>query len=422
MKQHQPEIDELLDRAFAAISVGDREMAAALAGQVLAVDRTNTDAEDLLSAPVGAGEIRRLTIMFTDVVDSTVLSTRVEPEVYRTMVGRYRALVQSIVNRYEGHIASTHGDGLLAVFGHPVAHENDVMRAVQAGLDITREVAKLNAAALHRFGVGIAARAGVHRGGVYLDIAEDYVYGFATNLTAQLAGLAEPNTLVVSKAVERLIRGTFELEELPATLVKGVEDEVVHYRVVTERSSTALPLGPLVGRRRELAHLREQWSEAMTGTLHKPGIAFRGEAGIGKSRLVGAAAELAGEAGAVVLTLRGSPLHTDVGLHPVRRLLERRCEIGRTSSPAERLRSLATELERVSLEPGALIPLLAPVLGIVMTGRDAAPSDLPPSPSGCPTRSMRRCSRGCSSARRRHRCWRQQPPSVAAPIENCCWR
>ena len=99
-------IDELLDRAVAAINRGDRVTATAIAGHVLAVDENNADAGDLLASPGDEGEIRRLTIMFADLVDSTVLSTRVEPETYRLLVGRYRALVLGIVNRYEGHIGS----------------------------------------------------------------------------------------------------------------------------------------------------------------------------------------------------------------------------------------------------------------------------------------------------------------------------
>src|SRR6476659_6206890 len=132
-------IDELLDRAVAAINRGDRATATALAGQVLAADGANAEAEDLLAAPSDPGEIRRLTILFADLVDSTVLSTREEPETYRLLVGRYREQGLRAVNRYEGHIGSTQGDGLLAVFGHPIAHEDDVCRAVHAGLEITRE-------------------------------------------------------------------------------------------------------------------------------------------------------------------------------------------------------------------------------------------------------------------------------------------
>ena len=199
-------VDELLDRAVAAINRGDRMAATALAGQVLAADEGNAEAEDLLAVPGSSGEIRRLTILFADLVDSTALSTRVEPETYRMLVGRYRDQVLGIVDRYEGHVGSTKGDGLLAVFGHPTAHEDDVRRAVLAGLEITREVARLGEQAKRRFGVDIAVRVGVHRGLVYLDTAQDDVYGMAANLAARVSGLAPPGTVVVSDAVAPLDR------------------------------------------------------------------------------------------------------------------------------------------------------------------------------------------------------------------------
>ena len=138
----QPTIDELLDRAVGAINRGDRITADALAGRVLAVDGANRDAEDLLASPADSGEIRRLTMLVADLVDSTALSTRVDPEIYRTVVGGYRDIVRRIVTRFEGHIGSTKGDGLLAVFGHPIAHEDDAHRAVLAGID-NRKLARL---------------------------------------------------------------------------------------------------------------------------------------------------------------------------------------------------------------------------------------------------------------------------------------
>ena len=186
-------IDELLDRAVAAINRGDRASASALAAQVLAVDGSNAEAEglltdDALGAWESAGEIRRLTILFADLVDSTALSTRVEPETYRLVVGRYREQVLQIVERFEGHVCSTKGDGLLAVFGHPTAHEDDARRAVVAGIEITREVARISEAARRRFGIDIEVRVGVHRGPVHLDTAQDDVYGLAANLAARVWG------------------------------------------------------------------------------------------------------------------------------------------------------------------------------------------------------------------------------------------
>ncbi len=358
-------IDELLDRAVAAINRGDRAAATALAGQVLAADSANAEAEDLLAAPSDPGEIRRLTIFFADLVDSTALSTRVEPETYRLLVGRYREQVLRAVNRYEGHIGSTKGDGLLAVFGHPIAHEDDVRRAVQAGLEITREVARLSDQARRRFGIEINVRVGVHRGLVYLDTAQDDVYGLAANLAARVSGLAPPGAVVVSEAVEALIRNHFELEARPAAPVKGVEEPITYYRVVAERApSRRSGHGPLVGREEELAQLEQSWARAQAGTLSTPGVVFRGEPGIGKSRLAVAATQLVEACGSVVLELVGSPFHTDAGLHPVRTLLERRCGIDRDTDQAQRLRLLDNEIRTCGLDPQTTVPLLAPVLGI----------------------------------------------------------
>jgi class 3 adenylate cyclase len=357
-------IDELLDRAIRAINRGDRATADALAGRVLAVDETNIDAEELLAAPIDHGEIRRITILFADLVDSTELSTRIEPETYRTVVGRYRDEVLRIVNSYDGHVANTKGDGLLAVFGHPRAHENDAWRAVQAGLDITRDVGRLSARVRRRFGFDINARVGVHRGLVYLDTAQDDVYGFAANLAARMCSIADPGSVAVSEAVERLVRENFTFEVRPAQHVKGVEEPVVSYRPTAEREVTPVPAGPLIGRETELAFLETQWNGIVDGTQTNVAVAFRGEAGIGKSRLARAAIESAEQSDGAILELLGSPLHTEVGLYPIRKLLERRCQISRTAEPEERLRLLRTELESRSMDPHALVPLLAPVLGV----------------------------------------------------------
>jgi class 3 adenylate cyclase len=363
--QGEASIDELLDRAVRAINAGDRATANTLAGQVLSVDRGNPDAEDLLAAPPGYGEIRRLTIMFADLVDSTALSTRLEPEPYRTLVGRYRGEVLRIVDRYEGHISSTKGDGLLAVFGHPKAHENDVRRATAAGLEITRAVAHLSERAERKFGVAINVRVGIHRGLVYLDTDQDDVYGFGANLAARLCGLAEPGTVAVSDAVAPLVREVFELSARPAAPVKGVADLISHHQVLAERPKAPpqRPL-PLIGRDRERSCLEQSWRRARDGVLTTPGVVFRGEAGIGKTRLATEAAELVRSSGAPVIELIGSPLHADAGLHPVRMLLERRCGITRLTDGGERVRLLEAELHSCGLDAASTVPLLAPVLGV----------------------------------------------------------
>ena len=358
-------IDELLDRAVRAINEGDRVTATALAGQVLAVDRGNPEAEDLLATPAGYGEIRRLTILFADLVDSTALSTRLEPEMYHALVGRYRDEVRRIVERYEGHISSIKGDGLLAVFGHPRAHEDDVRRAVAAGLDITRAVRRLSERAERNFGVAVDVRVGVHRGLVYLDTHQDDVYGFAANLATRLCAAAEPGTVAASDAVVPLIRDSFELRTGAPVAVKGVDVPISPHQVLGERPE-APPRGspPLIGRDGERGWLQQSWQRARDGVLSSPCVLFRGEPGIGKTRLATEAAEIAKGSGGTVIELRGSPLHTDTGLHPVRRLLERRCGITRLTEGAERLRLLESELSSCALDPANTVPLLAPVLGI----------------------------------------------------------
>lgn len=358
-------IDELIDRAVSAINRGDRLTATALAGEVLAVDGSNADAEDLLAAPRDAGEIRRLTILFADLVDSTLLSTRVEPETYRSVVGRYREEVRRVVTRYEGHIGGTAGDGILAVFGHPIAHEDDVRRAVRAGMEVVADVARISDQAWRRFGIEVNVRVGVHRGLVYLDTAQDDVYGLAANLAARLSGLAPPGCVVLSAAVESLVRNDFELENRPAAPVKGVEELITHYRLLGERVTPPCPnRSPLVGRERERDYIKTTWEKARAGTLADSGLLFRGEPGIGKSRLAAEAANLVKRSAGVVLELAGSPRHIDVGLHPVRTLLERQCGIGRHTDTAQRLRLLEAEITARGLDPATAVPTLAPVLAI----------------------------------------------------------
>ena len=358
-------IDDLLDRAVGAINRGDRAVASALADQVLAVDHRNAEAEDLLRAPTDGGEIRRLTIVSADLVDATDLALRIEPETHRLLIGRFRDLVREVADRYEGHVASTRADGLLVVFGYPSAHEDDVHRAVQTGLDIARDVERLSDQAQRRFDATVEVRIGVHRGPVYLDHTQDDVYGLAVTLTAQVSALAPKGAVAVSHSVEPLIRKAFELERLPAAAMPGSDEVINPFRVLGERAyATVAPMGPLVGRDREFARLHKSWQRAQAGTLNIPAVVFRGEAGIGKSRLAATATELVQRDGGTVLELVGSPVHADVGLHPARLLLERRAGITRLTEPVRRLQLLEAEVRNLDLNPDTEIPLLAPILGL----------------------------------------------------------
>jgi class 3 adenylate cyclase/tetratricopeptide (TPR) repeat protein len=349
----------------AAINRGDRATATKLAGQVLTVDRDNTDAAGLLAAPAGSGEIRRMSMLFADMVDSTVLSTRLEPEDYRIVMGRYREDVQRIVDHFEGYTGLTAGDGQLVVFGYPRAHENDAQRAVAAALEITRAVTALSQLTRRRFGVDIAVRVGVHRGVVYLDTGKDEVYGLGANLASRVSSLAPPNSVVVSAVIAPLVRFGFDLAERPPAPVKGVDGLINHFLVVGERFAPDRVLrGPLVGRDAEMAKLRDAWEQAMAGALRTPGIVLRGDAGIGKSRLAGEAAVMVEGSGARAVELTGSPFHTSAGLHPVRALLQRHSGIKRDTGSAERIRLLEAHIDELGLDPTSFVPMLAPVVGL----------------------------------------------------------
>jgi len=188
-----------------------------------------------------AGDIRRLTVFFADLVGSTALSTQVEPETYRLVVGKYREQALEIVSQHGGQIGSIKGDGLLAGFGWSTTHDDDdASRAVRAGLDIAQAVGRLSDQSKRRFDFDVNVRVGVHRGLVYLDTnARDAFYGAAAAVATGLSGTAAPGAVVVSDAVATLIRNDFELEVSPPALVAGIDEPIARYRVVGEGKSAS---------------------------------------------------------------------------------------------------------------------------------------------------------------------------------------
>ena len=356
-------IDDLLDQAVVAVNAGDLATARQLAGQVLETDTANVDAEDLLAAAgPDTGELRRLTIMFCDLVGSTELSGRQDPEQYRKIVGRYIDALRAIIeDRYDGHIAKVHGDGVLAVFGYPTAHENDATRAVMAGLDILSAIDHLSHRATQAMAESLAVRVAVHKGLVYLDTKEDEIFGLAANVAARLQELANPGTLVVSSAIRKLVQGRFDTVDHGRHQVKGVDGPLATWRVAGERTdATYLGSGrprPLIGRDLELARLRAAWADRPSAVL------VTGEPGIGKTRLAEALAEDVGDR-ADVLRMTGSLLHMATELAPVRGVIERGCGIRREDDTATRLQRLRDHLAASGLAADELVPRIAPILGI----------------------------------------------------------
>lgn len=321
--------------------------------------------DDELAARVG--ELRRLTILYSDVVGSTELSGRWEPEPYRELMAKYRDACRTVIEeQFEGHIIQIQGDGILATFGFPAAHENDAERAVRAALALVRAVRELSAR-----GQGavepLEIRAAVHHGPLYIDIHEGQVYGLAANVGARLQAIAEPGTVVVSDEVRRLVGERFAIEPGPPQMVKGVPDPVVPFRVIHERRAVVQRAWatPLIERDRELERLRDAWAAAGTGAGEAPtAILVSGEAGVGKSRLVAAFTDEAAAGGAHIVELHGSPFHVDAGFHPVRTFIEHRSEIPEEADAETRLRLLTEQVVRLGLEPSGMVPLLAPLLDI----------------------------------------------------------
>jgi class 3 adenylate cyclase/tetratricopeptide (TPR) repeat protein len=327
-------------------------------------DAARSDGDELRAR---VGELHRLTIMFCDVVGSTELSGRWEPEAYRELMTRYRSACREVIeSEFEGHIVQIKGDGILAVFGFPVAHENDAERAVRAGLALVSAVGKLSPSDTS-VEQPLEIRVGVHNGPLYVDFDEDDVYGLAANVGARLQAIAAPGTVVLSDEVRRLVEDRFEIESGDPQMVKGVPDPLQPFRVVGERR---VPMQrswatPLVERDAELERLRQAWAEASAGAGERvAGVLISGEAGVGKSRLVAAFVDEASCGGARVLELHGSPFHSDAGFHPVRSLIEYRCGITDEADPAARVEHLAGEVASLGLDPSTALPLLAPLVGI----------------------------------------------------------
>jgi class 3 adenylate cyclase len=216
-------------------------------------------------------ERRQLTVLFCDLVGSTALSAKLDPEELRDVVRAYQETCTDVIRRYEGHIAQHMGDGLLVYFGYPAAHEDDAQRAMRAGLGILAELQSLNGRARHP----VRVRMGIHTGLVVVgEIGssakrETLALGETPNLAARLQALAEPDTVVISLATQRLVAGLFEDRELGPQDLKGIPAPTPVYQVLREsgtqsRFEVAVRAGliPLVGRKHEVGLLLEHWERA----------------------------------------------------------------------------------------------------------------------------------------------------------------
>src|SRR5579863_4424954 len=280
-------------------------------------------------SPGDRAERRQVTVMFSDLVGSTALSTSMDPEDLREVISAYHKCVAETVRRFDGFVANYMGDGVLVYFGYPGAHEDDAERAVRAGLELIAAVAGLKTHAALQTRIGIATGLVVVGDLIGSGAAQEQaIVGETPNLAARLQALAEPNTVVIAEGTRRLIGHLFALEDLGAKDLKGIAGPVRAWAALRASSAEGrfealhtTGLTALVGREEELELLLRRWSKAKGGAGQV--VLLSGEAGVGKSRLTAALFErLSGEPH-TRLRYFCSPQQTDSAFYPIMGQMER---------------------------------------------------------------------------------------------------
>ncbi|MDX1487677.1 MAG: adenylate/guanylate cyclase domain-containing protein, partial [Acidiferrobacterales bacterium] len=325
-------------------------------------------------------ERRQLTVMFCDLVGSTTLAERLDPEELRQLLAQYQDACAQVIDRYEAYIARYVGDGLLVYFGYPQAHEDDPQRAVRTGLGIVEAIEDLDAK-FNDPGVDLAVRIGIATGMVVAgDIGsgerreEKAVVGETPNLAARLQALAEPNTVLIGTSTQRLVEGLFDYDDLGSQRLKGISEQVKAYRVRGESGAPSLfeakatrRLTPLVGREPEIGLLLSRWEQAKNGEAQV--VLLSGEAGIGKSRIVwGLQERLKGELRNRVLYYC-TPYHQNSAFHPAIVQLERALRFEKNDSGVKKLGKLEAMLAELGLRTRNVAPVLAYFLSLPLSER-----------------------------------------------------
>src|SRR5579872_1884989 len=326
---------------------------------------------------VDSAERRQITVLFSDLVGSTALSTRMDPEDLREIISAYQRCVTETVRRLGGFVAKYMGDGVLVYFGYPQAHEDDAERAVQAGLELIAAVGALKSA------VSLQTRVGIATGLVVVgdligsgEAQERGIVGETPNLAARLQGIAEPNSVVIAEDTRRFLGKLFELQDLGVRDLKGFAKPVRAWAALrtgeVESRFEALRAGSLtalVGREEEIELLLRRWTSAKGGEGQV--VLLSGEAGIGKSRLTAALLEhVAGESH-TRLRYFCSPQHTDSAFYPVIGQIERAAGLVYDDAAQSKLDKLDALLARTSLSKQDAA-LFAEMLSLPNDGRHPA--------------------------------------------------
>ena len=325
-------------------------------------------------------ERRQLTVMFCDLVGSTALSARLDPEDLREVIAAYHRAVAEIVAGFDGFVAKYMGDGVLVYFGYPRAHEDDAERAVRAGLGVIDAVGRLDVKS-----VKLQARVGIATGLVVVgdligegSAQEQSVVGETPNLAARLQALAEPDAVVIAAGTRRLVGDLFEYRDLGAVEVKGIAGPVPAWQVlrpsVVASRFEALrgsALTRLVGRDEEIDLLLRRWARAKAGDGQV--VLVSGEPGIGKSRITAALEERLHAEPHLRLRYFCSPYHQDSALFPFIDQLGRAAGFARDDPPAAKLEKLEALLARAA-PPDEDVALLADLLSLPASERHPLPN------------------------------------------------
>jgi class 3 adenylate cyclase/tetratricopeptide (TPR) repeat protein len=301
----------------------------------------------------GSGERRQLTVMFCDLVGSTALASRLDPEDLREVLETYRAAVAEVVTGFGGYVAKYMGDGVLTYFGYPQAQEHDAEQAVRAGLALIDRISRLQSGA-----TALASRVGIATGLVVVgdligsgEAQERGVVGETPNLAARLQAMAPENAVLIAESTRRLVGDLFDYRDLGAVTIKGLNEPVLAAQVLREsaiesrfealRSAT---LSPLVGRDEEVQLLLRRWAHAKGGEGQI--VLISGEAGIGKSRIAAALQERLQSELPIRLRYFCSPHRRDSALYPIIAQLEHAAGFARDDSPTVKLEKLAALLSQ----------------------------------------------------------------------------
>ena len=343
------------------------EAAPALAGELLQVATVPTSA--LASAPrpttPAVGERRQLTVLFCDMVGFTELANRVDPEVLQKIIRVYEDACAVCITRYEGYVFQRLGDGIVAFFGYPLAHEGEAERAIHAGLEIIASLSKLDIPDAGH----LAVRIGIATGLVVVSSAEKGAVGETMNLASRLQGIAQPDSIVVSERVQRLAGGAFDYEDLGEQTLKGIAQRTHAHRILGVSgaasrfdAATGDGLTPLIGREHEIAMLLERWALAQDGEGQV--VLLSGEPGIGKSRILSALRERLQGQGAQALRFQCSPYYVNSAFWPSIDNLERALKFARDESPESKLDKLEALMVKRYGRPLNDVRFIASILSI----------------------------------------------------------